>query len=90
MENQDNLSIVPTYEPTAASNISSKPSYSPTQITSQTSISGDATRFVIMLTIIFIGICVLYTYCRSKITSRIEVEQRKHEGQSRFSSVIIF
>jgi hypothetical protein len=87
MENQDDLSIVPSCEPTGSptNNINiSNPTYSPTQIP----ISGDGTRFVIMITIIFISICVLYTYCRSKITSRIAVEQIK-EPQSRFSSVII-
>jgi hypothetical protein len=86
MKNLDNLSIVPSFEPTGSpTNNISKPTYAPTQ----TPISGDGTRFVIMITIIFIIICVLYTYCRSKITSRVEVEQRK-EDRSRFSSVIIF
>jgi hypothetical protein len=87
MKNLDNLSIVPSFEPTGSpTNNISKPTYAPTQ----TPISGDGTRFVIMIIIIFIIICVLYTYCRSKITSRISVEERKEEGQSRFSSVIIF
>jgi hypothetical protein len=74
MDNQDDLSMVPTFEPTGAPTISSNPSYAPTQMTLHTSNSGDASRFVIMITIIFIVICVLYTYCRSKITSRIGVE----------------
>jgi len=86
MDNQDDLSIVPSFEPTGFPTNNNKPTYSPTQIP----ISGDGTRFVIMITIIFIVICVLYTYCRSKITSRIAVEERKEEVQSRFSSVIIF
>ncbi len=86
MNNQDDLSITPSFEPTGyPTNNISKPSYAPTQ----TRISGDATRFVIMVTMIFIVICGFYTYCRSKITSRIAVEQRK-EDQSSFSSVIIF
>jgi len=85
MENQDDLSIVPSFEPTGSpTNNISNPTYAPTKIP----ISGDGTRFVIMITIIFIVICLLYTYCRSKITSRIAVEQIK-EPQSRFSSVII-
>jgi hypothetical protein len=85
MDNQGDLSIAPSCEPTGSpSNSISKPTYAPTQIP----ISGDGTRFVIMIAIIFIVICVLYTYCRTKITSRVEVEQRK-EDHSRFSSVII-
>jgi hypothetical protein len=87
MYNLDNLSIAPSCEPTGSptNNNISNPTYTPTKIP----ISGDGTRFVIMITIIFIVICLLYTYCRTKITSRVEVEQRKEEDQSRFSSVII-
>ena len=86
MKNLDNLSIAPSCEPTGSpTNNINKPTYSPTQIP----ISGDGTRFVIMITIIFIVICVLYTYCRSKITSRVAVEESR-ENRSRFSSVIIF
>ncbi len=86
MYNLGNLSIAPSCEPTGppTNNNISNPTYAPTQIP----ISGDGTRFVIMITIIFIVICVLYTYCRTKITSRVEVEQ-SNQNHSRFSSVII-
>lgn len=86
MANQYNLSIIPTYEPTISPTNNSTPTYVPTP--TPRPVSEDATKFVIMITIIFIVICVLYTYCRSKISSRIEVERIK-EDQSRFSSVII-
>jgi hypothetical protein len=66
--------MVPTFEPTGSPTNSSIPTYAPTEMISHTFNSGDATRFVIMITIIFIVICVLYTYCRSKTISRIGVE----------------
>jgi hypothetical protein len=85
MESQYNLSIIPTFEPSGSPTNNSRPTYAPTQ----TPVSRDSVSFVIMIIVIFIGICLLYTYCRSRITARIEVERTK-EDQSRFSSVIIF
>lgn len=61
---------------------------------SPVSIEGvSAVSVILMTTAIFIVICGLYTYCRTTITARIHDEQQIHEGkegQSRFSSVIIF
>jgi hypothetical protein len=61
---------------------------------SPVSIEGvSAVSVILMTTIIFIIICGIYTYCRTTITSRIHDEQQIHdrkEGQSTFSSVIIF
>jgi hypothetical protein len=86
MESQYNLSIIPTFEPTGSPTNNSTPTYAPTQ----TPVSRDSVSLVIMMTLIFfIIICVLYTYCRSRITERIEVERTKKD-KSRFSSVIIF
>ena len=87
MENLSNSTIEPSFEPTAIpTNSTSKPTLEQT-LTPR--ISNDGSRFVIMVIIIFIVFCVLYTYFRSKITSRVAVEESR-ENRSRFSSVIIF
>jgi len=59
---------------------------------SPVSIEGvSAVAVILMTTMIFIIICGVYTYCRSIITSRIQpIDGKNEEGQSRFSSVIIF
>lgn len=44
---------------------------------------------ILMTTLSFILICGLYLYCRSVVPQQIHIEQSK-EGQSRFSSVVIF